>query len=185
MTRLLSVFVLAAALGQSTDKPRVPYEDWGICPLEYCAYGRWTAQATMSAHATRSLKSPVVFTVRPHRKVTALTGLLATTTAGIVRFPRDVELGTLKVRAGEDAYLLTYEGEGMYRVWFKGQSYTHAGPICDETLGRVRECVGSILKMPTHEWWARIRNAKGQVGWVDMSYEHPAENFSFDAIPDR
>lgn len=185
MIRYISVLLFVLIAGQGPERPPAPYEDWGVCPREYCAYGRWTAEAAVNAHAARSSKSPVVFSVQRDQKVTADTGVLATTSAGIVVFSSDTQVGTLKLRSGDKVYLLTYEGEGLYRVWFKGRSYSQIGPICDETLNRNRDCIGRILKRPDAEWWARIKNTPGQVGWVEMSYQHRAADFIFDSIPRR
>jgi hypothetical protein len=138
----------------------------------------------MKAHSRRSVSSPVVFSVTVHEKVTALTGLVATTSAGIVRFPRGAEIGDLKLKDGDEAYLLTYQGEGHYRIWFKGHSYAEAPSICSEN-NRASDCIGSLVKQAEHTWWARIRNAKGQIGWVAMADGDRSVGFSFDAIPYR
>ena len=171
MTRLFIAFFAIAAFGLGADKPPSVYEDWGVCPREYCKYGEWTAQWSMRAYSARSLKSRVVFTVSEGENVTALTGLVATTSAGIVRFGRDVELSGVRLRTGDLAYLLTYQGEGTFRIWFKGSSYAKAGPFCDDN--HQGDCVGVVLKQPHHTWWAQIRNAKGQIAWVAMDDDNP------------
>jgi hypothetical protein len=168
VTRLLNALIVISALGQGADKPPAVYEDWGVCPGEYCNYGEWTAQWSMRAYSTRSLKSRVVFTVSEGENVTALTGLVATTSAGIVRFERGVELGAISLKTGDQAYLLTYQGSGTFRIWFKGRSYDGAGPFCDDD-SRADDCVGVVLRQPKHTWWVQIRNARRQTAWVAIN----------------
>jgi hypothetical protein len=181
MTRLLSALLLVSALGQGADKPPTPYEDWAVCPREYCTYGEWTAQWNMKAYGARSFKSRVVFTVKADEKVTAITGTIATTSAGTVPFMRDVEIGTARPKAGDTAYLLTYQAGALWTVWFKGQAHRDVGPICEDYVSG--DCVGLIVKPPIHIWWAQIRNAKGQIGWVAIDDDAPGA-FDLHAGPE-
>jgi hypothetical protein len=183
MARPFIALLIISALGQGSDKPPAVYEDWGVCPREYCNYGEWTAQWSMRAYSARSLKSRVVFTVSEGENVTALTGLVATTSAGIVRFGRGVELGAVSLKTGDLAYLLTYQGSGTFRIWFKGRSYADAGPFCDD-YHQADDCLGVVLKQPKHTWWSQIRNAKGQVAWVAMDDDNPG-GFDLHVGPER
>lgn len=62
----------------------------------------------------------------------------------------------MQIKKGEIVYLLTYHGEGTYRMWFNGKLIDGD---CSMAI--------SILEVPGFIWWAQIRNSRGQVGWTN------------------
>ena len=155
--------------------PPMPYEDAGACPFEGCVYGAWQANNTVRVRSTRSAKAAVVFTVRKGDTITALTGVVVTTSPGRVRFREPFDLssssGSVHVEPGDTLYLLTYGGEGFTKAWFKGKLYegldgstAFFNAICDTEPSR---CVGTIVERPQRTWWVSIRNMRGQVGWTN------------------
>jgi len=68
-----------------------------------------------------------------------------------------MKLGERQASPGDVVEYLTYQGEGFYKVWFKGQ-------MLDGVEG-----YGSIVMKaePVWIWWAEIKNKKGQVGWTN------------------
>lgn len=153
--------------------PPVPYEDVGACPFEGCVYREWTANAAVDLRAERNLTSPVSFRVGAGEKVTALDGIVVTTRPGRVEFDAAAEVdasgGSFRVEAGQTVYLLTSEGEGFMKAWFNGRLYegvdttTFSNGAC---AGGPRPCIGRIVEPWQFEWWIRIRNGAGQVGWT-------------------
>ena len=155
--------------------PPVPYEDAGACPFEGCMYGKWQANDTVTVRRTRSDKGAAVFTVYKGETITALTGVVVTTSPGQVRFREPIDLssrsGSVHVEPDETLYLLTYSGEGFTKAWFKGKLYEELdgsmaffNGICDTEPSR---CAGTIVVRPQRTWWVSIRNVRGQIGWTN------------------
>ena len=139
--------------------PAIPYEDVGACPFECCVYRQWIANKATVLHADRRSNSPVIFNVRKGEKVTAITGVVITTRVGTAMMLKPDTLGparrNLSLKAGDVLYLLTYEGEGFYKVWFKGSMFSYG--LDDPSV--------KILSNPQSVWWVKMRNKQGQIGW--------------------
>ena len=109
---------------------------WGLCVPSLQVNDSATARRTPSG------TSPTVFTVQKGDNITALTGVVVTTSPGQVRFREPADLpwwefevvnvggqtvrrpkasGVVHVEPGETLYLLTYRGEGRTKAWFKGR----------------------------------------------------------------
>jgi hypothetical protein len=82
--------------------------------------------------------------VQQGSKVTALTGVVVTRKAGRVRFRVADELesrsGTVRVKARDILYLLTYQGEGFTKARFGGRLYDSL----DGTDLQVRDAAGRV-----------------------------------------
>jgi hypothetical protein len=76
-------------------------------------------------------------------------------------------------------WVYTYQGEGFFKVWYKGRIYSEelmfspyggsTGRRCEET----DDCWGELDKELNSVWWIKIRSADGRVGWTSAG-----ENFS-------
>jgi hypothetical protein len=177
---LATLPVLTAGRQSALSSPPMPYEDAGACPFEGCAYGEWRANETVVVRRTRSSRAPVAFTILRNETITAVTGIVITTSPGRVRVRQAVDLqslsGPLHVDAGETLYLLTYRGEGLTKAWFKGRVYDELdggvaffNEACDTQPSR---CAGTVVAGPQQTWWVSVRNAKDQIGWT-----HQPERF--------
>ncbi len=141
--------------------PPIPYEDAGACPFEGCVYREWQANEAVIVRRARSANGPIAFTIRKGEAITAITGVVVTTSPGQVRFRKPVNLssssGSVHVKPGETLYLLTYRGEGFTKAWFKGKFYEELdgstaffNDICATDPNR---CAGAIVKQPKQVWW--------------------------------
>jgi hypothetical protein len=153
----------------------MPYEDAGACPFEGCVYREWQANDAVIVRKTRTENGPLAFSIRKGEAITAITGVVVTTSPGQVRFRKRFDLssvsGSLHVEPGETLYLLTNHGEGFTKAWFKGRFYEEVdgstaffNDICTTDPNR---CSGAIVKWPKQVWWVQIKNAKGQIGWTN------------------
>ncbi len=144
----------------TANQPPTPYEDHGACPFECCTYRRWTVKAQTAVRQDRHGSSPVAFTLRRGERVTGMTGVVITTQPGQARVLKPTVIGGLQVRSGETVHLLTYIGEGFYKVWYKGKV---------EELPIVGEGGFTIIRAPKAVWWVKVKNSKGQIGWTDQT----------------
>jgi hypothetical protein len=142
--------------------PAFPFEDWGACPMECCAYREWSVQKDTVVRTDRSEKAAAAFTVKAGEWVTGVTGMVIVTSPGRGVVKTSMKLGERQASPGDVVEYLTYQGEGFFKVWFKGQ-------MLDGVEGY--EPIVMTVE-PVWEWWAEVRNSKGQVGWTNQT-----ENF--------
>ena len=130
--------------------PPIPYEDNGACPFEGCTYRAWTATTQTAILSDRRDGAPVIFTVKKGEKVTGLTGVVITIVPGEVKVLKPVVVDGSPVRPGETIYLLHYEGEGFYKVWYMGK-------IAIPEMG---DSDVKFVRKPETVWWVKIRNGR-------------------------
>jgi hypothetical protein len=178
---LFFVFVVALVMPVLVSakelSPPQHYIDKGACPFEGCTYREWTVNARTAFHAKMDIHSPIVFYAEKGENVTGLTGTVITLELGKAVAIRDEMLDAdqdISVKPGDVVYVLNYVGEGYYKLWVNGR-------ICEAPIGpptgdeRVLEKNYSqdemfgmhTLKEPTTEWWVKVRNSKGQIGWTN------------------
>jgi hypothetical protein len=149
------VFSVISAFAQKSG-PRMPFIDKGACPFECCTYRTWTVdKATVVRSAMRDGAS-VAFRLRKGERVRGLTGSVITSQAGEVRVLKTTKIGNLTAQSGDVVYLLTYQGEGYHKVWFKGRISSEE--TYDTALFR-------SIREPKAVWWVKVRNSRGQIGW--------------------
>lgn len=153
--------LLAASPRSDAQELKLPYKDVGACPFECCVYRNWTAMKSITIHKSMSDNSPVIYRIRKGEKVRGLTGVVITSEPGEAKALKDItfEGYGVEVKKGEKVLLLTYQGEGYYRVWFKGKFF--GADAYEDGL--------ELTKQPRYEWWVKIRNRKGQIGWTKQS----------------
>jgi len=144
--------------------PSFPFEDWGACPMECCAYREWNATKETVVRTARYETAPAAFTVKAGEWVTGLTGVVIVTSPGRGVVSTSMKLGNRQASPGDLVEYLTYQGEGFYKVWFKGQMLDGVegyNPI-------------TMTVEPAWVWWAEIKNKKGQVGWTNevRNFDH-------------
>jgi hypothetical protein len=152
--------------GTRSSPPPIPYEDHGACPFECCAYRSWTANSLTPILTDRRKGSPVAFQVHEREQVQGVTGVVVTLKAGRAEVFKQTELGAkkLKVKPGDVIYILNYIGIGQWKFWFKGK-------VDSDFIADVNDSESDseldmrIRAHPDVEWWVKIRNSRGQVGW--------------------
>ncbi|MEM2125108.1 MAG: hypothetical protein QXS54_00960 [Candidatus Methanomethylicaceae archaeon] len=160
-------------LGAQT-RPPIPYEAPGECPFECCTYPKKLIVIRPTIlYKRHTERSPIAFRARKGERVTALTGVVITSTPGkaVATKTMIVELEsagtnetvTLKLRAGDVIYLLHYLGEGFDAIWFKGKVFKV------RLIGLFENGGLTLLSEPEIEWWIKIRNQRGQVGWTKQT----------------
>jgi hypothetical protein len=173
VTSLALVGLCAGAGGRTTTPaPPVPYEDYGACPFECCTYRIWTVEADTEVHTDRQDSSPVAFRVRRGEQVVGITGIVVTMKLGraIVRESIVIELQIPGLMPGSLVYVLSYVGEGAWKIWVGGQIYetevSGKEEICVGRRGETIACAIQITEEPQTAWWAKVRNSTGQEGWT-------------------
>jgi hypothetical protein len=75
----------------------------------------------------------------------------------------------VRVRPGDVLYLFHYEGEAVYKIWFRGRIYEKemmtAPVVVYAAPGeKLREPI-QFLSEPRTVWWVKVSNGRGRVGW--------------------
>jgi hypothetical protein len=162
---------------QLDERPRLPFTDDGACPFEGCQYGEWTARVQVVARRDANISSPVVFTIRPNEKISALNGRVITRQLGIIKMLKrvvfdEVETSTVpysthkvEVPAGAVLYLLHEEGEGYCLYWYNGA--THHQDLYAESVHKGNDDFPwDVISVPKTEWWVKVKNHDGRIGWI-------------------
>lgn len=144
--------------------PRV-YVDEGACPFECCVYRQWIVEQTTTLFAEKDRTSRMIATLQPFEVVKARTGVVYTRPAKL-----EVVWDHGPFRKGEVVYVLTYQGEGMYKVWRRGEiiSSDVFFPVDPPCQGPSPACWGKLDGRPESTWWIQIETPSGQVGWTDQ-----------------
>ena len=157
--------VTKATATRSGSSPLLPYRDWGACPFECCEYREWTVTA-----ATRVLNAPAkgagpAFELAPRDTVSALTGVVITRRCGAARARRSTTVAGAAVALGESVYVMHDEGEGFWKVWWRGRA-ENAEVVDPENTQDLPEPDLVMIRFPVTDWWVKVKNRKGQTGWA-------------------
>jgi len=134
----------------------LPYEDPGACPFECCVYREWSVRADTPIHADRTDDSPVIFTVRAGEWVTGLTGVVVTSMPGRAEVRTPTTVGGRPAAPGDVVWLLTSQGEGFYKAWFKGRFVDGINGFYDVVM----------TTEPASTWWVEVKDKNGRTGWT-------------------
>lgn len=142
------------------SRPNSPFIDTQACPFECCKYGDWIAKSELEL-MDRVDGTKTIARVTAGEKIQALTGEVHTS-PNEVEVIRDHE----KYKRGDIFYLLTSQGEGFYKVWFKGEIFSeeilfpgftekYDFKNCDS---KKIECWGKIKNLNRNSvWWIKVK----------------------------
>ena len=161
---LVSCFVISSAYTQNL-RPPIPFFDYGACPFECCTYRRWSVEADTVLFKQRSAKSGVAFRVKKGEHVAGLTGVVITLKPGQAVAKSTSTTTTsarnIRLRPGDTLYLLTYEGEDVFKIWYRGKIFEANTYMNQKDI--------KLLDRPQAVWWVKVKNSRGQVGWTKQN----------------
>jgi len=158
--------IVSIDLAKTTSRPpktdtrsaATAFEDRGACPFECCEYRDWIAEAGVDAHQEMRENSAKVFRVKKGERVKALTGVVITTKPGRARVSRPISLEGRRANVGDIVELLTYAGEGAYKLRYHGALIEPNAGYSDSL---------TIQTEPKSIWWVKLKNKRGQIGWTN------------------
>jgi len=164
--------VLSAAYAAPAQAPpKAPYIRKGVCPLECCSLGSWTARAPLQTYKAEGNFSARSYLIRPGEEFTASKGDLYTLQFGFVTVMRPVEKQRQQFNPGDILYILSYQAYDYY-LWLRGRTLT-----AEDFWGDGRaEDRGILYKQePVMVWWVQVKNAEGQSAWLPLQLRFNAD----------
>lgn len=163
--------VLSAAAPATEKLPRLPIvlKDGSIG--ECSGYGTWWTSERTIVYRNERDRSSVAFVLKPHERFKGLTGNIHTLAWGWFVVPKgktvEVQGNDFRqtLQPGEKLWLTRYDSEGEWDGWYRGRTIF-------VNLGEWTVLGDTTIHRPKTEWWAKVRNQGGQIGWIVM-YEAP------------
>jgi hypothetical protein len=152
---MLALVLLSSSLHASNNdkEKRVPpraFVDDAACPFECCKYGQWTVEKPTELVDKPNGKQPVS-TLSKGDVVTGLTGQVISAPVAV---KADRDIPDTEIKKGNIFYVLHYNGEGYWKVWYRGKiTYT-------PDYGRLD------FPHPKAKWWVKIKDSNGNIGWA-------------------
>jgi hypothetical protein len=140
---------LAFAGDPASERPPDRFVDAGACPFECCTYREWTVRDSIRL-LDRPNGTRVIGSARKGETVRGLTGEVISTP---VAAKANREIPQTQIKPGDTFYVLHYEGEGHWKIWFHGKTMS------------VDQSFFDVPKLKA-EWWVKIRKPDGVVGWA-------------------
>ncbi len=156
VTATFCVFFLSTLTSQANEAPpNAPYIQRDICPFECCQYGKWIARTTVTAYKREGDRRSTAFKIKSGEEFTAIRGNVHIVKLGIVTVKKSFDAFT----KGDRVYILSYRGEGVYDLWYKGRVFASV----DDFWPNVR-----LISNPEMIWWVLVKNKFGKNGWLRL-----------------
>lgn len=150
----------------------------GACPFECCNYNdHWVPSADVPLRA--AIDGDPIGTVPAKSTIQGITGTVKVK-PGVARVTRAYTLqaedgSRIQTQPGKLVYTLDNLGEGFANVWYEGKTYQgEAWFLVEPCTDRTSDgCWAETVTAPKQRWWAKVKTATGQEGWIDMDNAAP------------
>jgi hypothetical protein len=172
LTGLVAASMFAAPLAAdkaATPEPRLPVIDRNACPFEGCTFGKWIVKRETAVFDTWEQARKQLFVLQKGAVVTGLTGVHIVHEPDRIRILKLIP--ELQVQPGDVILRYMYHGEGASDLWVKGQwkKEYDTGFVTElDNSGCLRDCSAKVISQGRKEWWARLKNRQGQMGWTKV-----------------
>lgn len=147
----IGLLVVASSHAKDCHPPQI-YVDKGACPGEWCRFGNWKAIKDFAIYQNPKDSRPAIGSIVSGQAINALTAI------AYVK-PQEYILSKANQET-ELVWLLTYGGEGFYKVW-------RQGAIKEMELGF--SPYGPVKPVPyEQEWWVQFQMSDGTIGWAQV-----------------
>lgn len=168
------IIVLLALLAGSAGGADAPLSDGDIfvdqhaCPGEGCGYGMlYKAVTTVIVFEKPSLEAAIAGEYKPGDTFSTEDGEVHTEAT---KFVVDREHDQFK--PGDQVLVLTYSGEGRFRIYHNGElttadlNFSPWGSSGGKTCDKPKRCWGHLTRGLKFTWWMRVTSEVGPDGWV-------------------
>jgi hypothetical protein len=179
--RMIVIATLAAAAVRpalAQQPPPEPFIDREVCPFECCTYRTWTALAPIPVYGREAAAGHPVWTLERGEQFLAQGGNVHLSRVGVAVVVDTFSLLGLQdtirpthVDAGDSLFVLSFLGEGSYRIWYRGRVWI-SGELWpgerEDTAKWHSRYPTKLIREPIAHWWVRIRGRSGRSGWILM-----------------
>jgi hypothetical protein len=169
---LLTLALIAQTAAAPTPPPLPYYSRHVTCWCEKCDQqdqeGDWTAARDLPAYAKQGVPSTRLFTVAAAETVTVLDGVVVVDRADRIRVLTPFLLlgENTPLPVGDEFWIVQIGGEGSATVWHRGRMFGSSIDAFQECDKPGRYCTGIKEQRGLRQWWIKVRNARGRIGWV-------------------
>jgi hypothetical protein len=153
--------------GAPAHAPALPLIDYGACPFEGCTFGKWTVTKSSTLYDSWKPGRKPIGRLTKGEKVMGLTGVDITNKPDHIRvFQAIPELG---LKPGDTVLRYMYLGEGYANIWANGKymKETDCTFVTEKSGGGcLRDCPAVVPIEGDKEWWVKVRQSNGRVGWA-------------------
>jgi hypothetical protein len=131
-----------------------PFIDKGACPFEGCVYREWTATKRITLYDEPQGKH-IIGHLRPGERVIGITGEVRCIPLRALAewdHPDPEDPSRILIKKATAYYVLHYEGEGAWLVWYRGKLITVN--------------LSESGSFPKAVWWVKVKTSAGVVGWA-------------------
>jgi len=178
MFLLITIFINSIIFAQSVSNKSVRlydndkielgkvYVDHDICPGEGCTYGKWTVKEgrVASIYAKNSTLTPEVASVFGGEVVESITGETHNLPYRVLLLDNFESWQGKTYQPGDTIFVLTYLGEGYYKIWHKGE-FSVTGLYSLPNTPNYK-----VLDKQYHQfkpvWWVKMKTKDNKVGWT-------------------
>jgi hypothetical protein len=165
-------FVLLLAIPAAADEPEI-YIDKGACPGERCTYCTlYVAKSDIVLRKNPSMEAEEAGIIKAGDALVARNGEVH-----VVPAKFNVYKDFNQFKAGDEVYLLTYLGEGYFKIrhnTVESQGdfgFSPWGGSWDGECDDPDACVGGLDDGYEWTWWLYVTTEKGMYGWIPESDE--------------
>lgn len=179
------VTALLISVSPADEGPPLPLTITDVFAGECSTYGKkWVARKPVSVRTEPSSDAPVIRQIGARESFVALTGNVVTLKAGVVRVKARTKFRPIisndkygpveTAQKGDRIYLLRFNGENAFDIWFKGRVIRNVEPFWDANLTNDSwkaegKATAVAESSPENRWYVQVKDAKGQTGWIDMT----------------
>ncbi|NBD14532.1 hypothetical protein [Corallococcus silvisoli] len=179
------VTALLISVSSADEGPTLPLTLSDVFAGECSTYGKkWVARKPVSLRTEPSSDAPVIRQMGARESFVALTGNVVTLKAGVVRVTAPTKFRPIigfekygpveTAQKGDRLYLLRFNGENAFDIWFKGRVIRDVEPFWNVNTPSISikaegKPTAVAESYPENRWYVRVKDAKGQMGWIDMT----------------
>jgi len=163
--------------------PPLPYYTHHVtCWCEKCdgqdQAGHWTAARELSAYRKQGVASLRFFSVSPGEQITVLDGVVIVDRDDLIRVLKPMTALDVpgEFEPGDAIWRVQIMAEGGAVIWHNGRMVETVLDGLEDCQERRPACSGIIEQKGIRQWWIKVRNVRGQIGWVRADW-----NFADDS----
>lgn len=141
---------------------KIPFIQKNVCPFEFgCDFSLWISKSKIMVFRFAGDTSKISFTLNPNDTFTVHAANMHIEKPGIVLVTKPIE----SFQVGDTVFVLSYTGEGMYDVWYRGEIYNRERFWDYEDLPQFE---GLLVCRPRMSWWLMVELKSKKKGWIRL-----------------